>query len=187
MNASTKVYGAANPAFTDTFAGLVNGDTLTSTYTTKATAASPVASYPVTLALSGSLLPNYTPTITNGTLTVTKAPLTVVVASASRVYGAANPTLTGTITGQENGDTITAAYSTTATATSAVGKYPITAALSGSALSNYTPTITNGTLTVTAPGMTAVLRDCCSLLDAPHQSLKATIVGRSSGLCLDYC
>ena len=57
----------------------------------------------------------------------------------------------GTITGLQNGDNITATYATTATVTSPVGTYPITPTLvdPGSKLTNYTVTSTNGTLTVT--------------------------------------
>jgi hypothetical protein len=181
VNASSRVYGAANPAFTDTFTGLVNGDNLTSTYATTATATSPVGSYPITLTLSGTLLPNYAPAITSGTLTVTKAALTVVVGSASRVYGLANPTLTGTITGQLNSDVITATYATTATTASAVGTYPITATLSGAALANYTPVITNGTLTVTKAALTVVVGSASRVYGSANPTLTGTITGQLNG------
>jgi hypothetical protein len=151
---SARVYGAANPSFAATFTGLVNGDTLTPTFSTAATAASAVGSYPVTATLAGTALPNYAPTITAGTLTITQAPLTVTVANAAKTYGAANPVLTGTINGAVNGDTITAAYATTATAASAAGTYPITATLSGTALPNYAVTNTPGVLTVNAAVLT---------------------------------
>ena len=49
--------------------------------------------------------------------------------NASRTYGATNPVFSGTITGIQNGDNITATYATTATATSPVGTYPITPTL----------------------------------------------------------
>src|SRR5208283_921289 len=42
-------------------------------------------------------------------------PLVVVVSNASRVYGRTNPVLSGTITGVQSGDNITATYVTTAT------------------------------------------------------------------------
>jgi hypothetical protein len=88
------------------------------------------------------------------TLTVTKAVLTVTANNATRAFGAANPTFTDTVTGFVNGDTqsvVTGAASltTTATTTSPVGTYPITAALGTLAASNYSFTFVNGTLTVT--------------------------------------
>ena len=67
-----------------------------------------------------------------GTLTVTPAALTVTAANETKAYGAANPTLTVSYSGFVNGDTAAslttpATASTTATAASAVGTYPITA------------------------------------------------------------
>jgi hypothetical protein len=45
---------------------------------------------------------------------VAAATLTITANSTSKVYGTANPSFTGTITGQQNGDTFTEGYSTTA-------------------------------------------------------------------------
>ncbi|HXI31180.1 MAG TPA: Ig-like domain-containing protein, partial [Vicinamibacterales bacterium] len=66
------------------------------------------------------------------TQTVAKALVTVTADSKSKVYGTANPALTVTYSGFVNGDTVAvvttpATVSTTATAASAVGSYPITA------------------------------------------------------------
>ncbi|MCH7346029.1 hypothetical protein LZ017_21935, partial [Pelomonas sp. CA6] len=64
-------------------------------------------------------------------LSVTPATLTVTANSASRLYGAANPTFSGTVTGFVNSDTLanattgTLAFATPATATSNVGSYAI--------------------------------------------------------------
>ena len=86
----------------------------------------------------------------NYALTIAKAPLTVTVNNAVRNQGEANPPLTGSVTGQQNGDVITATFSTTATVNSAPGSYPITATLNdpGNRLSNYQVTNTPGTLTI---------------------------------------
>ena len=71
----------------------------------------------------------------NGKLTINKAELTVTTNSASREYGNANPTFTGTITGFKpiNGTTETdsvlttkPSYTTSATTASVVNTYPIT-------------------------------------------------------------
>src|SRR5205823_2931517 len=48
-------------------------------------------------------------------IVISQAPLTVAATDASRVYGAANPSFTGTIGGVKNSDPITATYSTTGT------------------------------------------------------------------------
>ena len=59
--------------------------------------------------------------------------------------------MTGSITGLQNGDNITATYSCTATASSSVGAYSIVPSLSDPAnrLGNYSVTPNDGTLTVT--------------------------------------
>ena len=95
---------------------------------------------------------NYTINYVAGTLTVTPYTLTVTADNQSRAYGDANPTLTGSLVGLENGDNITASFSTAATATDSVGTYPITVTLSDpdGKLANYTVTTNNGTLTITA-------------------------------------
>jgi hypothetical protein len=61
-----------------------------------------------------------------------------------------NPIFTGSITGIQNADNITATYSTTATPSSPVGTYPIVPSLVDphSRLGNYVVTTNNGTLTV---------------------------------------
>src|SRR5205823_12076552 len=94
----------------------------------------------------------------DGTLTVTQAALTITAYDKTRAYGAANPALTVKYTGFVNGDTAASlttppTVSTTATAASAVGAYPITAS-GAAANANYTITYVNGTLTVTPATLT---------------------------------
>jgi hypothetical protein len=85
-------------------------------------------------------------------LTVSPAPLSVTANNAARAYGDANPVFTGALTGVVNSDNITAGYTTTATATSPVGPYPISPVLNDpdGRLANYTVAANNGTLLVTA-------------------------------------
>jgi sugar lactone lactonase YvrE len=154
VNSGTKVYGAALPTFSGTITGLVNGDTLSATYSSTGTASSPAGTYPIAATLSGAALSNYSPTVTPGTLTISKAKLKVTAKNASRPYNTANPTFTNTITGFVNGDTQsvvsgTASLTTTATLSSTVGTYPITAAQGTLSASNYTFNFANGTLTIT--------------------------------------
>jgi uncharacterized protein YwbE len=94
-------------------------------------------------------------------LTVNKAVLTVAANNLRKVYGAALPTLTDTISGFVNGDTAAKAVtgaaklSTTATAASPVGTYPITVAAGTLAAKNYSFRLVPGTLTVTPLGTVA--------------------------------
>jgi hypothetical protein len=148
-NNVTRNYGAANPAFTSTTTGALNGDTFTVIYSTAATTSSPVGSYPIVPTVSGAALGNYTATTTNGVLTVAPATLTVTANNASRSYGAANPVFTGTTTGLLNGDTVATTFTSSAVPNSPVGTYPIVPAVSGAATSNYKVVTVNGTLTIT--------------------------------------
>ncbi len=99
--------------------------------------------------------PNYQGSAT-GTLVVNKAVLTVKANALSKVQGAANPTLTYTMTGFKSSDTQVSAttgdpaLSTTATDSSPVGTYPITITQDTLAASNYSFTFVNGVLTVTS-------------------------------------
>jgi RHS repeat-associated protein len=163
-NNISRAYGAANPTFTDTITGFVNGDTSSvvsgaPSLTTTATASSPVGSYTITAAAGTLAATNYSFTYVNGTLTVSQATLTVTANNTSRAYGTANPTFTDTITGFVNGDTTSvvsgsASLTTTATTSSPAGSYIITAAAGTLAATNYSFTYVNGTLTVTAATQT---------------------------------
>jgi hypothetical protein len=152
-NNQSKAYGAALPVLTVSYSGFVNGDTAASlttppAVTTTGTASSAVGTYPITA--SGAVDANYTISYMPGTLTVSPVALVVTANDASRVYGATNPVFTGTITGLQNGDNITATYATTATVSSPVGTYSITPTLvdpSGK-LNNYTMSSTSGTLRI---------------------------------------
>ncbi len=87
------------------------------------------------------------------TFTVAPAVLTVTAQNASMAYGSAVPTLQASITGFPNGDTARVvsgapALSTTATSTSPLGTYPITAAQGSLAATNYTFAFVNGVLDI---------------------------------------
>lgn len=184
-NNAGRLYGDPNPAFTGVITGLKNGDNITATYASIATPASPVGTYPIvpTLVDPTGKLSNYTVTSNNGILTVTAAALTVSAANASRAYGAPNPVFSGIITGLKNGDNITAIYSSTATAASPVGTYPIVPALADPTgkLSNYTVTINNGTLTVSPALLTVTAANATRAFGAPNPAFAGTITGLKNG------
>jgi hypothetical protein len=182
-NNATRAYGDPNPAFTGTITGLVNGDNITFSATSAAPTAV-VGTYPIvpTLVDPTNKLGNYIVTSNNGTLTVTQAPLTVAAANSSRAYGDPN-NLSGTLTGVKNGDNITAVYSTTATAASAPGTYPITASLLDptNKLGNYSVTITNATLTVTPATLTVSAASASMVYGDAVPALSGTIAGIKNG------
>ena len=127
-NDASRVVGQPNPSFSATFQGFLNGDGTNVlggalAFYSPAQTASSVGSYPIEP--SGLTATNYTLTYSNGTLRVCEFGLVISPDSQGRSYGAVNPTLTGSFTGLQAGDNITATYTTTANANSPVGSYPI--------------------------------------------------------------
>jgi MBG domain (YGX type)/Right handed beta helix region/PKD domain/Matrixin len=118
-----------------------------------------------------------------------QATLTVTINDASKVYGVSDAAaLTGTITGLQNNDAITASFASLGSvATANTGSYSITASLSGNAttLADYAVTYTNtagtkttGTLTVTAAPLTVTIADASKVYGINDAaSLTGTIVG----------
>jgi hypothetical protein len=161
-----RLYGAANPTLTTTVSGFVNGqDTTTAagfagagSASTTATTATNVGSAVITASSGNLAATNYDFTnLVDGALTIGKAHLTVTADNQARLYGAANPTLTTTVSGFVNGqDTTTAAgfagagsASTTATTTTNVGSAVITASAGNLAATNYDFTnLVDGTLSI---------------------------------------
>jgi MBG domain (YGX type)/PKD-like domain/Secretion system C-terminal sorting domain len=153
-NSANRPYGAANPTFTISYAGFMNGETASvidtaPTTSTTATATSNVGTYPITV--SGGSDNNYTFTYVSGTLTVNKATLQVTADNKTRTYGAINPTFTFSYAGFLNGETATVidtppTGSTSAGASSNVGTYAITP--SGGSDNNYTFNYVTGTLNI---------------------------------------
>jgi MBG domain (YGX type)/Bacterial Ig-like domain (group 3)/Beta-propeller repeat len=159
-NNASKIYGAANPAFSATDTGFVNGDTAAVlsgalSCTSAAAVSSPVGSYPINC--SGVSSSNYAITFVPGALTVTPAALTIAANNATRLYGGANPAFTASSSGFVNGDNASVligvlSCSTAATSASPVGTYPVTC--SGQSAANYSITYVPGQLSVTPAPLT---------------------------------
>jgi len=79
------------------------------------------------------------------------APLTVTIDTTafSRLYGAANPTLTNTVTGLVGSETVTVTDTLAATAASPVGSYPVSATISGPDAPHFALTVDGFNLQVT--------------------------------------
>jgi subtilisin-like proprotein convertase family protein/arylamine N-acetyltransferase len=186
-NSQSKVYGAALPALTAGYSGFVNGDTAASlttpvTLATTATAASPVGSYSITA--SGAAGSNYTIVYVNSSITVTRASLTITANNLTKMYGAALPALTASYSGFVNGDTtasltIPVSLATTATASSPIGTYPITAA--GATSPNYAISFVNGTLTVAQNVLTITANNQSKVYGAALPTLTASYSGFING------
>lgn len=182
-----KPYGADPPTLTVHYDGFINGDspaslTVAPTTSTSATPASGVGSFPITV--SGASAANYSITFQPGTLTITPAPLTITADDQAKLYGAELPTLTFRFDGFVNGDSpasLTAApsVSTTATAASHVGSYPI--AVASAAAANYTITFAPGTLTVTQAPLTITADDQTKVYGAVLPVLPVRYAGFVNG------
>src|SRR5437870_2552957 len=122
--------------------GFLAADCVTATYSR--TAGDTVAGSPYTTCATVSpkgVLGNYT--ITPKTASVTSN-------AASKTYGAADPTLSGMLSGFLAADSVTATYSRTAGETVAGSPYTISATLSPTGvLGNYTITYTTANFTIT--------------------------------------
>src|SRR5207245_1310204 len=112
----TREYGDANPAFTASYSGFKNSETLgtsgvtgSPSLSTTATATSSVAGspYTITAALGTLAAGNYSFSFVHGALTVTKATLTVTADDKTREYGDANPAPTYYLSGFKNSETET--------------------------------------------------------------------------------
>ncbi len=108
------------------------------------------------LTLTGTTAGNYSITGTaTTTANINPATLTVMADNQSIMLGSALPTLTATDSGFVNGETLATsdvtgapALSTTATASSSAGDYPITVTQGTLASTNYAFAFVNGTLTI---------------------------------------
>ncbi len=114
-------------------------------------------------------------------ISISLSPLPVLVATADdkvKVYGQANPVLTGSLQGVLNGDNITATFATAATNTSPAGIYPITPVFTDPAgrLTNYLVVTNLGTLTVTKSNSPIQLIDLNAVYDGSSHAASAVTV-----------
>ncbi|MEJ6981216.1 MBG domain-containing protein, partial [Pedobacter sp. P351] len=127
-----------------------NVGTGATTYTASATAPILVGSYSVTATYMGDA--NHTGSSASATVIINKRAITITAHPKTKVYGQANPVLTGILTGVVSSDAITPSYNTSATQASEVAAagYPINASLNdpNNKLSNYTLTNTSAVLTI---------------------------------------
>ncbi|GHV72478.1 hypothetical protein FACS1894201_01850 [Bacteroidia bacterium] len=153
---TSRLYGNVNPAFRITYSGWKNSDgvghlSIVPTANTTITAAKPVGAYTDSIEVSGGLATNYAFKYVAGDLTIGQDTLTVTAEDTTRLYGDANPAFRITYSGWKNSDgvghlTTVPTASTTATAATPAGAYPITVA--GGASGNYAFKYVDGKLTI---------------------------------------
>jgi sugar lactone lactonase YvrE len=136
----------------------------------------------LTLQASQLAAGNYAAATATTSVTIAPAALTVTASNVTRPYGAANPALTGTVAGARFSDSFTQTLTTAATISSPTGSYAIVPSVAGSALSNYTVSVVNGTLSVTQAGTSTTVALSATAAN-PNQTvtLLATVVSSTSG------
>jgi hypothetical protein len=150
-NAASKTYGDADPTLTGTLSGFLVADGVTATYSR--TAGETVLGSPYTLSATlnpAEVLSNYDITYNTANFTINLKAASVTPNAASKTYGDADPTLTGTLTGFLVADGVTATYSRTAGETVLGSPYTINATLNPTAvLSNYDISYNTANLNIT--------------------------------------
>jgi len=184
---SSAIYGGG---FTATYSYSGNGtptESVSSSTPNVCTASGSAVSFvgvgTCTLTASATATTDYTAvTGSSQSFTISGAALTITANNATKIYGTANPAFYGTVTGAENGNSFTESFSTSATVSSPVGTYPIVPSVTGAGLSDYTESVTDGTLTITqAASTTTVQVSNTSITPGQSVTLTATVVDASAG------
>ena len=156
-NSNSKTYDDPdpNPLTTGSGTNFVAADGVTATYSRAAGETVQGGPYHITATLSPSgVLSNYNITNTGASFTINKALLTVTAENKMMILHGVVPMFTASYSGFKLTDTFATAMTgspsltATATTTSPVGSYMITAALGTLAANNYTFKFVDGTLTI---------------------------------------
>ncbi len=134
----------------------------------------------------------YGPATATQTLTVDKALLTVTANNVSRTFGAPNPAFTASYAGFVNGDSAASAltgapqFSTTATANSHAGEYPIEVSQGTLAALNYSFTFVPGVLTVSGSTTQTITFAALAAITYGQSATIRLNATASSGLAVQY-
>jgi hypothetical protein len=188
---ATRMYGAANPAFSATYNGFFNGDTQSvlsgsPLLSTTATPASPVGTYPINVSAGTLAAANYSFSFVNGTLTVTRADQTITFAPLpAKTYGDLSFDLGATAS---SGLAISYTSSNSAVATISgstvtivgAGSATITASQGGNDVYNPAPAIAR-TVTVSKAILTVQAANATRVYGAENPAFSATYSGFVNG------
>jgi hypothetical protein len=137
----------------------------------------PAGNYTLSVAFTPTDSANFNPVNEVGTDV-----LTIAANNATKTYGTANPTFTGSVTGATNGDTFVESFTTPATLSSNVGTYQITPSVTGANLASYTQVVQNGTFTITqASTSTAINANSASITPGQNVTLTAQVNSTTTG------
>src|SRR6202044_3149747 len=184
-NNATRAFGAADPAFTATIAGFVNGDTQavvtgSAALTSTDTVTSPVGTYPITAAQGTIAAKNYTFTYTAGTLTITQATAsayTITWKNQSAVYGTALGSTSLTATAS-----IPGSFTYSPAGVLQVGPaVPVIATFTPSDTADYAGQSATAQITITPAVLTVTANNATRAFGAADPAFTATIAGFVNG------
>lgn len=190
-NSVSFTYGSAVPAITGTVTGITD-PAVTYKFTSAASPATPVGTYPITVVFSGGTYLNYgfPPAVTStgaaAIVTENPASLTYSIPAFTAQYGAL-PLSYGAdakITGAVNSDKFSASFTPPDSSVLDVGTYSVTPTVTGAHVADYKVTASPATLTVTqAPAgitvsgaQTSVLNTTAGMASATFQIAVGTLV-----------
>jgi hypothetical protein len=156
-NSTNRIYGTANPVFTATYSGFVNGENTgvlagNPSLSTPATAGSPVGNYTIVVKNGTLTATNYAFQFVNSTLTVNPLPA---ILYGVRAYDGTTNVAAGIlqVTNKVGADVVTVVSGTGGLSTTNVGTWPITSfgtlTLGGASVTNYTLVGASGWVTIT--------------------------------------
>jgi sugar lactone lactonase YvrE len=188
-SSASRAYGAANPAFTYTIAGFVNGDSSsvvsgTATESTTATSTSAPGTYPVSFSAQGLTASNYTLNYVPGALTVTQASQTITFSALSNTtYGAAPIALTATASSSQPVTyTVTGPATVSGSTLTITGAGTVSVTANVAANINYTAaTAVTQSFTVAQAALTVTASSASRAYGAANPALIYTITGFVNG------
>ena len=187
-NDATRRVGAPNPTFTATFSGLVNGEGPsdldgTLSFTTQATATSPVGTYPITP--GGLTSTNYAITFEDGTLTVTDRDVPAIAwpTPAAITYGTplsdSQLNATASVNGQPVAGTLT--YTPAEGTVLAAGTQNLQVVFTPTDTTNFAPVTANTTITVNRAPLTVTANNATRMVGMPNPPFSASFSGLVNG------
>ena len=162
---TNKVYGSALEPTLHTVSGLLNNDSVTNVTLTSSGSSTNATVGTYAIAPSNALglgLTNYSLAYSNGLLTVDAKGLLIVAADTNKTYGVELLPTLYSVVGLTNNDSVTnVTLTSTGSPTNAtIGSYPILPGSAlGAGLTNYSITLSNGTMTVDAATLTITALD----------------------------
>ncbi len=182
-NAANKTYGDADPSLTGTLVGFLAADGVSASYSRAAGETVLDSPYLISAVLAPvGVLSNYDITYNTANFTINKKAASVTPNAASKTYGAADPSLTGTLVGFLAADGVTTSYSRTAGETVLGSPYLIGAVLAPvGVLSNYQITYNTANFTIGKATLTVTANNQSRQYSDPNPTLTYQIGGFVNG------